>query len=108
MRSGTQKGRIESLNDRLPGYLNALFNLRRQDGKLFTPAHVSLLRVVGNPTPHGPEGMSVVETCTEGNKVVWLRSLEGAVHLVPLEPSEKWIVNNRIDYHNWNTMYDDE
>lgn len=108
MRSGTQKGRMESFNDRLPAYLNCLFHLRRHDGKLFKLAYVSLLGVVGNLTPHGPEGMSVVETWTERNKVVWLRSLEVAVHLVPLEPSDKWIGNNRIDYQNWKTIYDDE
>ena len=53
MRSETQKGRIELLNDLSLGYSNALFNLQRQDGKLFKLVHVSLLRVVRNPTPHG-------------------------------------------------------
>jgi len=52
---------VESLNGRLPGFLNALFNVCRQDGALYKLAHVSLLQVIGNPTPHDPEGMSVVE-----------------------------------------------
>jgi len=83
----TRNGRVESLNGRLPAFLNALFNGRRRDGALYKLAHVSLLQVVGNPTPHGPEGMSVVEEWIGGHKVVLIRCLEGAAHLVPLEPS---------------------
>jgi len=91
--------RMESLNGRLPRFLNALFNLHRRDGTLNNLAHMTLLQVIGNPTPHGPEWMSVVEEWATRNKVVLLRCLESAVHLVPLEPMQVWIVNNRIDYH---------
>jgi len=37
---------------------------------------------------------------------VWLRSLEGTAHLIPLEPGHRWIVNSRIDYHTWNELND--
>jgi len=104
----TQNGRVESLNGRLPGVLNALFNIRRRDGALYKLAHVSLLQVIGNPTPYGLEGMSVIEEWVGVYKVVLIRCLEGAAHLVPLEPSQFWIVNNRIDYHTWNTIHNGE
>jgi len=104
----TRNGRVKSLNGRLPGFLNALFNVRRQDGALYKLAHVSLLQVVGNLTPHGPERMSVVEEWVGGHKVVLIRCLESAAYLVPLEPSRFWIVNNRIDYHTWNAIHDGE
>ena len=80
----------------------------RADGKVDKLAHVSLLQVLGDPTPHGPEGMSGVEEFTEGGKVIRLSSLEAAAHLIPLQPARKWIVNNRIDYNAWNAMPDGE
>jgi len=52
---------VESLNGRLPGFLNVLFNVRRQDRAHYKLAHMSLLQVVGNPTPRGLEEMLVVK-----------------------------------------------
>ena len=71
-------------------------------------AHVTLLNWVGNPMPHGPEGMSRVEgyAGVGGQSIVWLCAIEGAVHLIPLEPEWNWIVNNHVDYHVWNEMTD--
>jgi len=58
--------------------------------------------------PYRPEGMPAVEDFKEGAKVVRLRLLEGAVHLIPIELIRKWIVNNRIDYHTWEALNDGE
>ena len=41
-----------------------------------------------------------------GDYMVWLWSLEGAAHLIAIEPRYRWIVNNRIDYHTWNELND--
>jgi hypothetical protein len=38
--------------------------------------------------------------------VVWLRTIEGAAHLIPVEPERNCIVNKRVDYHVWNEMND--
>ena len=88
-------------------FLNALFTIRR-GGELYKLAHITLLQWVGNPIPHGPEGMSYVESppMGQGEIVVWIRNIEGVVHLVPLELNHRWVVNNRIDYHVWNKMND--
>ena len=79
------------------------------DQDLHRLAHVTMLDWVGNPKPHGPEGMSYVQEFTGGGRqsVIWLRAIEGAVHLIPLEPERKWIVNNRVDYNVWNEMNDE-
>jgi hypothetical protein len=100
--------RTESFSGRLPGQINAIFNLRGQDGQLYKLAHVSILQVIGNPTPKGPEGMAYVQVRQNqsGDCVVWLRSLEGVAQLIPVEPNCRWIVNNRIDYHTWNELND--
>ena len=75
---------------------------------MYKLAHVTLLEWVGNGIPHGPEGMSYVESppMGQGEMVVWIRNIEGAVHLVPLELNQRWVVNNRVDYHVWNEMND--
>jgi len=90
------------------GFLNALFTLRGSNGELYKLAHVTMLEWAGNPTPHGPEGMSEVKEYLHGGgqTVVWLSAIEGAVHLIPLEPERNFIVNNRVDYHVWNEMND--
>ena len=43
------------------GFLNALFTLQGMNRESLKLAHVTLLNWAGNPTPHGPEGMSRVE-----------------------------------------------
>jgi len=54
-------------------------------------------------------GMSRVEAYTGGGgqSIIWLSAIEGAIHLIPLEPERNWIVNNRVDYHVWNKMNDE-
>ena len=92
---------------RILGFLNVLFSIH-MGGELYKLAHVSTVEWVGDPIPHGTEGMSYVESrpMGEGDMVIWIPNIEGAVHLVPLEPDRKWIVNNRVDYHIWNEMND--
>lgn len=106
IRTMTVKGRAASFSNRLPAFLNALFNVKSVDGSLHKLAHVTFLHVSGNPTPHGPAGMCFVQLPPQCNRVVWLKSLEGAVHLIPLEPSDKWLINNRIDHQTWNELHD--
>ena len=98
--------RVASLQDKLPSYLNALFTMRTPSGCVLKLAHVTLLQAMGKLTPNGPEGMYNVQNVPGSDWIVWLKSLEGAVHLIPLEPSGKWIVNNRIDHHTWNEVHD--
>ena len=66
-------GRIPSYRGRIPGFLNALFTVYR-GGALYKLAHVTILSWLGNPTPHGPEGMSYVErrSSVRGEYVVWV------------------------------------
>ena len=101
-------GYLKGYQGLVMGFLNALFTLRGSNGKLYKLAHVTLLEWAGNPTPHGPEGMSGVKEFLHGGgqTVVWLRTIEGAAHLIPVEPEKNWIVNNRVDYHVWNEMND--
>lgn len=106
LRLQSSNGRIVSFSNRLPAYLNTLFSLKVPSGSLLKLAHVTLLEPIGNPTPHGPEGMFAVRKWSDGNKIVWLKCLEGAVHLIPLEPEGQWLVNNRIDHQTWNMYYD--
>ena len=108
LRFGSLRGRIPSFNECLPGFLNALFTVRQADRQLYKLVHVSLLQVSGDPTPHRPEGMCGVEEITYGGIVMPLSLLEGPALLIPLEPTQKWIVNNRMDYNAWNTMHDGE
>jgi len=93
---------------RVVGFLNTLFMLLGTNRESFKLAHVTLLDWVGNPMPHGAEGMSRVEAYTGGGgqSIVWLSAIEKAVHLIPLEPERNWIVNNHVDYHVWNEMND--
>jgi len=80
-------GKAELFSSRVLEQVNAMFILRRQNRQFYRLAHVSLLQVIGNPTPKGPEGMGYVQRRENGagDIVVWLRSLESMVHLIPLE-----------------------
>jgi len=71
-----------SFGGRLPGQVNAIFTIRGYNGQWYKLAHVSILQVIGRPTPGGPEGMVCVQKRDNGNGdyVVWVRSLEGAAH----------------------------
>jgi len=51
---------------RVVGFLNRLFTLLETNRESFKLAYVTLLDWVGNPTPHGAEGMSRVEAYTGG------------------------------------------
>jgi hypothetical protein len=99
--------RIEgALDGRIPAKLNALFKLRDLDARItYRLAHITILSVVGSPTPDGPEGMVRVGTPTK-NFVVSIQHIEGMAHLVPINPDELYLVNNRIDLHTWNDIHD--
>jgi len=38
--------------------------------------------------------------------VVRIGQIQCMAHLIPLEPNESWLVNNRMDLETWNTIYD--
>ena len=108
LRPTSVMGCLKGYQGLVTGFLNSLFTLRGSNGKLHKLAHVALLEWAGNPTPEGPEGMSEVKDLLHGGgqTVVWLRTIEGVAHLIPVEPEPNWIVNNRVDYHVWNEMND--
>jgi hypothetical protein len=108
LRPTSVTGCLRGYHGLVTGFLNTLFTLRGSNGELYKLAHVTLLEWAGNPTSHGPEGMSEVKEFLHGGgqTVVWLRAIEGVAHLVLREPESNWIVNNRVDYRVWNEMND--
>ncbi|KAF8416223.1 hypothetical protein EV426DRAFT_578816 [Tirmania nivea] len=52
--------------------------------ELYKLAYLTLLDWLGNPTPHGPEGMSSVQVFLSRGRetIVWLQAVEGAVNLI--------------------------
>ena len=36
--------------------------------------------------------------------VVIIVAIEEIVHLIPLEPEKRWLVDNRIDLESWNII----
>jgi len=69
---------------------------------------VTLLQTVGGGTVRAAVGMIRVglPTVSEGGLIVPIAKIEGIAHLIPLEPEESWLVNNRIDLETWNAIYD--
>jgi len=66
-----------------------------------------MLQAIGGGKVQGLEGILRVGWPTlDIGTVVRIGQLEGIAHLIPLEPNESWLVNNRIDLEIWNTMYD--
>jgi hypothetical protein len=95
-----------ALDGRIPAKLNALFKLRDLDTRItYRLAHITILSVIGSPTPDGPEGMVRVGTPAK-NHVVSIRHIEGMAHLVPINPENLYLVNNRIDLDTWNDIHD--
>ena len=66
--------------------------------------HISLLKVIVVQTPDGPEGMARVGTAMK-NHVIPITDIEGMVHLIPIEPDNLYLLNNRIDQHTWNDIH---
>ena len=57
--------------------------------------------------PDGSEGMvHVFLPKREGNHVLPVTNIEGMGHLIPIERNGPSLVNNRIDVHTWNNIYD--
>ena len=68
-------------------------------------AHISLLKVMESLTPDGPEGMARIRTPMK-NHVIKITDIEGMAHLIPIDPDNLYLMNNRIDQHTWNDLYD--
>ena len=101
-RSG--RNQVGSLNGRVPAQLNAVFKLRDSNTR-YLLAHISLLTVIRSATPDGPEGMVRVGIPMQ-NHVICITDIEGMAHLIPVEPGNRYLVNNRIDVHTWNDIHD--
>jgi len=94
------------LNGLIPAKLNALFKLRDIDTNTsYRLAHISLLTVVGSPTPDSPKGMVRVSTSVKKH-VVRTRDIEGIAHLITINSDNVYLVNNGIDVHTWNEIHD--
>jgi len=68
---------------------------------------MSLLQCISGNVVQDAEGMLRVGWSTqEESIVVPIAKVEGMAHLIPLEPGESWLVNNRIDLETWDALYD--
>jgi len=95
-----------SLRGRVPAKLNALFKLRDLlANTCYHLAHVSLLTIIGSPTPDGLESMILVGKPMKSH-VIRVADIEGMAHLVIVNPEELYLVNNRIDVHTRNDIHD--
>ena len=99
---------LGGLNDLIPARLNCIFKIRVSRGEqVYRLVHITLMSVVGSRTMNNEEGMIRVRLSQPTrNVVVRARDIRGMAHLVPVEPDEVWLVNNRIDLFSWNLLYD--
>ena len=105
--AASDQGQQGSLDGRRVAKLNALFKLKSRDGIVYRLAHVTLLQCIGGTSLQGVEGMlRVAFPATAEGMVISIAKIEGMAHLIPLEPGESWLVNNRIDLETWNAIYD--
>jgi len=94
------------LDGLIPAKLKALFKLRDINANTsYRLAHISLLMVVGSPTPDGSEGMVRVGTPLK-NHVVRIGVIKEMAHLITINSDNLYLVNNRIDVHTWNEIHD--
>jgi len=94
------------LNGRIPAKLNTVFKLGDIEANTsYRFANISRLTVVGSQTPDGPEGMVHVGNPVK-NHVVRIGDIEGMAHLITINGGNLYLVNNRIDIHAWNEIYD--
>jgi len=85
--------------------LNALFKLGFKE-ETYRLAHMMMLQRIGKAAAQGVEGIVRSGWSTaEQSLVVRIAQVEGMAHLIPLEPGESWLVNNRIDLQSWNNIY---
>jgi len=108
LRAESEKCNIRGYNGQVIGLLNTGCILRGKSQEIYKLAHITSLNWTGNGKPGGLERMSFLGkfTAREGQNMVWVQAIEGAAHLIPLEPSRNWIGNNRVDYHVWNEVND--
>ncbi len=72
-------------------------------------AHVTMTTVVGARTAGREEGMVKVQLSVPTKDVlVNVREIGGMAHMIPIEPQKLWYINNRIDLHTWNLLYDNQ
>ena len=68
---------------------------------------MTLLNCVGGAALQGAEGMLRVEfTNREAGIIIPIAKIEGIAHLIPLEPEQSLLMNNRMDVETRNTLYD--
>jgi len=96
------------LDGRMVGKLQGLFRVSDGMQSVHEVALVKLLRVKGSRRPHSEEGMIRMEWIDGERGVHFIRisDMERMAHLIPLEKGKVWLVNNRIDFHTWNELYE--
>ena len=96
------------INDRLPAKLNCIFKIWiPHENAVYRLAHISSTTIVGGRSIDNDEGMIRVRlSYPPKNKIVRIGDLRGMVHMIPVEPSGVWVINNRIDLYSWNLLYD--
>ena len=68
---------------------------------------MTLLKCVGGTVLQATEEMLRILFTTHGAGVIIpIAKIEGIAYLIPLEPEQSWLVNNRIDIETWNMLYD--
>ena len=96
------------LNSRIPARLNCIFKVRiPREQQVYRLVHITPTFVIGPKTISNEEGIIKVgwKERTK-NVVVRASDIQGMVHLIPVEKDRVWLVNNRIDLHTWNLLYD--
>ena len=95
-----------SFYGRVPARLNAVFKVQHSRANTsYRLAHISLLTVVGSPTPDSSEGMVRVSIPMK-NLGLRIVDVEGMAHLIRVDPEKLYLINNRIDLYTWNNIYD--
>jgi len=100
------KNRPGRLKGCIVARLNALFKLgfKEKGNRL---AHMTMLQCIGKAAAQGVEEMVRVGwPMVEQSLGVSIAQVEGIAHLIPLDPGESWLVNNRIDFQSWKNIYD--
>ena len=98
------------LNGHIPIRLNSIFKIRlnRRD-MVYWLAHVMMTTIIGTCMVGREEGMVKVQLLVSTKDVlVNVREIGRMAHMIPIEPQKLWYINNRIDLHTWNLLYNNQ
>ena len=95
----------------LDGWLMArpegLFRVRGVMETIHEVALIMLLILQGSARLCGEEVMVRVKHRVDGFgiHITRIADIEGIAYITPLDPGRLWLVNNSIDFNNWNELY---